>query len=268
MFSLKVPQMGHFLRKGLTLSENKFWVTQITLESVKFPYEQRSCVDLFGFFLMRWVPHWDPRTQAHWPIALYLSFKFIGGYLGVQPPYRGRRSRSASPLLFVLDLSGQNPKSASLPFPKPCICIECVPTFPFLHRISCMREPLLFSSSAACTADWYARLEDLATFCKCFLSSLLKNWTYPSVGLSRHRWPVSYFSRTFHSICLLFSIQFLILDLNLLKDDGRKGSGPIGLVLAPSLASLFTLFCTEFNAHELLFEAFLDITRIFGSIEH
>ncbi len=49
---------------------------------------------------------------------------------------------------------------------------------------------------------------------------------------------VPYFSQTFHSVCFLFSIQLLILDLNLLKDNGRKGSGPIGLDLAPSLASL------------------------------
>ncbi len=27
---------------------------------------------------MRGGSHWDPRTQDHWPIALYLSFKFIG----------------------------------------------------------------------------------------------------------------------------------------------------------------------------------------------
>ncbi len=35
-----------------------------------------------------------------------------------------------------------------------------------------------------------------------------------------------------------FSIQFLILDLNLLKDSGRKDSEPVGLIPAPSLASL------------------------------
>ncbi len=60
----------------------------------------------------------------------------------------------------------------------------------------------------------------------------------------RHSWLVLYFSQTFHSGCFLFSIQFPILDLNLLKGKGRKGSGPIGLVLASSLASLSAVsFC-------------------------
>ncbi len=72
---------------------------------------------LFFYFLFYEVgPNWDPRTQARWPIALYLSFKFIGGYLGVQPSYRGPQSRSASLLLFVLDPSWQSPGSASSPF--------------------------------------------------------------------------------------------------------------------------------------------------------
>ncbi len=61
----------------------------------------------------------------------------------------------------------------------------------------------------------------------CFLSSSLTNWTYLSVGPSRHNCLIPYFSQTSHSVCFLFSIQFLILDLNLLKDNGRKGSGPI-----------------------------------------
>ncbi len=102
-------------------------------------------------------PHWDPRTQAHcWLNALYLLLKFIESYLGVQPPYRGPRSRSTSLLLFVPDPSWQSPRSVSLPFPTPGIRIECVP-FLFLHRICCMRESLLFLSCAACTADWIVR---------------------------------------------------------------------------------------------------------------
>ncbi len=36
---------------------------------------------------------------------------------------------------------------------------------------------------------------------------------------SRHSWLVPYFSQTFQWVCLLFSSQFLILDLNLLKDS-------------------------------------------------
>ncbi len=57
------------------------------------------------FFLLRGESHWDPRTQSRWPITLYLPFKFIGGCLRVQSPYRRPQSRSASPLLFVPDPS-------------------------------------------------------------------------------------------------------------------------------------------------------------------
>ncbi len=56
-------------------------------------------------------------SQAHWPIALSLLFKFLGGYLGVKPPFRGFRSCSVSPLLFVPGPSWQSPRFASLPFP-------------------------------------------------------------------------------------------------------------------------------------------------------
>ncbi len=130
------------------------------------------------------------------------------------------------------------PKVCVITFPTPGIRIECVPTFPFLHRISCMRESLLTSSCAACTAEWHARLGALPTFCN--VSCAVYLWTEHTYQLwsLQNRWLVSYFSQTFHSVCFLFSIQFLISDLNLLKDSGRKGSGLIGLVLAPSLASL------------------------------
>ncbi len=58
--------------------------------------------------------YWDPRTQAYWPIALSLSFKFIGDYLRVHSPYREPQSHSTSPLLFVPDLFWHSPRSASL----------------------------------------------------------------------------------------------------------------------------------------------------------
>ncbi len=93
----------------------------------------------------------DPRTQAYWPIALFLSFKFIGSYSAVQPAYRGLPYWSASPLLFDPDPPRQSPKSASISIPAPGIHIECVPTF--LHHISRMRESVLSSSWAACNAD-------------------------------------------------------------------------------------------------------------------
>ncbi len=49
------------------------------------------------------------------------------------------------------------------------------------------------------------------------------NWTYLSVNPSRNNWLVPYLSYTLHSVCFLFLIQFLILDLHLLKDSCRKG---------------------------------------------
>ncbi len=110
-------------------------------------------------------PHWDSRTQAHWLITLSLSFKVIKAYLGIQPPYWGSRSHSASPLLFVPDPSWQYSRSASLPFPTLGVRIECVVTFPFLRRISCVRLFLLSSSCAAYTADLCARLGTVSAFC-------------------------------------------------------------------------------------------------------
>ncbi len=92
------------------------------------------------FFFCEVDPHWDSKTPALWSVALSLSFKFIGYYLGVQLPYQGPRSNSALPLLFVADPSWQSSRSESFPFPTPGIIIEYVPTFPFLHHISCMRS--------------------------------------------------------------------------------------------------------------------------------
>ncbi len=109
--------------------------------------------------------NWVPRTQAHWLIALSLSFKFIGGYSAVQLPYQGSWYCSASPLLFDPDPSWQNPISVSLSFPTQGIHIECVLMFPFPHRISCMREFLLSSSCVAYNADWYTQLGVLPIFC-------------------------------------------------------------------------------------------------------
>ncbi len=44
-------------------------------------------------------PHWDPRTQAYWPIALYLSFKFIGLFRSPAPLLS---HNPAQPRLFYL----------------------------------------------------------------------------------------------------------------------------------------------------------------------
>ncbi len=147
--------------------------------------------------------YWDPRTRAHWPIALYFSFKFIEVYLGVQPSYQRPRSRSASPFLFVLDPSWQSPRSTSIPFPTPGIRIEWVTTFPFLHHISFLRESLLFPTCAACSADWYAQLGALPTFCN--VSCPVYLWTehiYQLVPPDTVGW-----SHTFHRFSIL-SVSF------------------------------------------------------------
>ncbi len=59
----------------------------------------------FSFFFFCEVgPQLGPQDSGPL-IALYLSFKFLRGYLGVQSPYQAPQSRSSSPLLFVLDPS-------------------------------------------------------------------------------------------------------------------------------------------------------------------
>ncbi len=142
---------------------------------------------LFLFFFACEVgSHWDPRTQAYCPIALYPSFRFIGGCLGVQPPYQCPRSRSASPLLFVPDPSWQNPRSASLPFPTLGIHIECAPMFPFLHCISSLCSPHLVLHVLQTDMQDYEPYQHSAMF----RVSLLMNWTYLSVSPSGHNWLV------------------------------------------------------------------------------
>ncbi len=47
------------------------------------------------FFFCEVGSSWDSRSQAHWPMALSLSFKFIDGYSSVQLPYQGLQFCSA-----------------------------------------------------------------------------------------------------------------------------------------------------------------------------
>ncbi len=151
-------------------------------------------------------PHWDPRTQAHWPVALYLSFKFIGGYLGVQPLYWGSRSHSASP--FLLHTSWQRP-----------ICILTFFNTGNSHR---MCTDISFSTTHLLHEGVFALFILYSMYCRLicpirnptnilqfFLSSLLMNWTYLSVDHSRHRWLVPYLLQIFHSVCFLFQSSFL-----------------------------------------------------------
>ncbi len=105
--------------------------------------------------------YWGTRTQVYWPIALSLSFKFIGGSSAVQtvqPPYRGPRYYSASLLLFAPNPFWQGPRSASLSFLTPGIHIQCIPTFPFFHRIFCMCESQLGALPAFCNVSYLVYL--------------------------------------------------------------------------------------------------------------
>ncbi len=166
------------------------------------------CFVMFEFFFFaRWVPIGTPGLRPAGPLP-YTSHLNSKGYLGIQPPYRGPQFHSASPLLFVLDPSWQNPRSASIPFPTPCIRIEYVPMFPFLHCISYIRESLLPSSCAACTADWYARLGALPTF-----SMFPIQFTYElniPICWSLQTQLASPISQTFHSVCNVWNYQYIV----------------------------------------------------------
>ncbi len=103
---------------------------------------------------------------ARWPIVLSPSFKFIGGYLVVQPPYQ--RLQYCSVYLFFLIWSESiltKSKVCMLIFSNTGIHIEWDSTFPSLYHISCMRDSFFSSSCAAYNADWYAQLGALPTFC-------------------------------------------------------------------------------------------------------
>ncbi len=130
-------------------------------------------------------PNWDHRTQAHWPIALYLSFKFIGCYLGVQLPYKGHNS--AQPRLFYL--------FRIHPGKKLSVCILTFFNTGHSHR---MRTNVSFSAPHLLHEGVFALLLLCSMYCRlicpvrcptnilqCFLSSLLMNLTYLSVGPSR-----------------------------------------------------------------------------------
>ncbi len=97
--------------------------------------------EIIFFFSLRGGPCWDSRTQVHWLIAVYLSFKFIGGYLVAQPPYRGPQL-SLTSFLRAPDPFWQSPRSTSLSFPTPGRAFTQIvyQHFPFLRQITCMRE--------------------------------------------------------------------------------------------------------------------------------
>ncbi len=189
----------------------RYWVVHQTFGfEVDWRFLVQYLVELLKFFIFSFFfevgLNWDPRTQARWPIAPYLSFKFIGDYLGVLPPYQGPWSRSASLFLFVLDPFWQNPRSASLSFSNTGhshrMCTDV--SFSASHLLHEGVFALLILCSMYCRLICPVRIP--TNILQCFLSSLLMNWTYLLVGPSRHNCLVPYFSQTFHSVCFLFSI--------------------------------------------------------------
>ncbi len=195
----------------------KFFVRSQTFNEI---WGEKMPQSRIGNFFCEVGPCWDLRTQAHWPIALSLSFKFIWGYLGVQPPYRGPWSHSAS-LAFIESIMA-----------KPKVCILNFSNTGQPHR---MCTDVSFSAPHLLHKGVFALLILCSIYCRlicpvksptilqCFLSSSLMNWAYLSVGSSRHSWLVPYLSQTLHSVYFLFSIKFIILELNLLQNSGRKG---------------------------------------------
>ncbi len=163
-----------------------------------------SCTQIIEgtFFFFDVSPYWDHRTQAHWLMVLSFSIKFIWGYSAGQPLTKGHNIVQPH-LSFAPDSSRQSPRSASLSSPMLGTHTEYVPMFPFLHRISCMRESLLSSSCTTYTADWYVQSRALPAFCN--ISCPVYSWiehTYRLVSPDIVGW-----SHTFHWLSTL-SVSF------------------------------------------------------------
>ncbi len=143
-------------------------------------------------------PDWNSRTQARWPIALHPSFKFIGGYLGVQSLLPGATIpfNLASFIYFGSILA------------KPTVCILIFSNTGYSHRLctdvsfSAPHLPHEGVSALLILCSMYRRLicpvRNPTNILQCFLSSLLMN-------------------------CFLFSIQFLILESSLSRSS-KSGS--------------------------------------------
>ncbi len=122
-------------------------------------------------FFLQGVPLLGPQDSSPLAHGPTLSFKFIGDYSAIQPPYWGPHC-SASLLLLAPNTSWQPPRFASLSFPTLGIYIECVPAFPFLRRIFYMSEFALF---ILCSIYWrlIRPVRSSTSILQCFLSSLL-----------------------------------------------------------------------------------------------
>ncbi len=112
-------------RVPVIFSESQFNGYLVGFFEIRITEPRISCFKYLTFFLFCEVdPYWDPGTQAHRSIALSISFKFLWGSSAVQPPYRGPRYCSKSPLLFAPDPSWQWSRSSSLFFPMSSIHIK------------------------------------------------------------------------------------------------------------------------------------------------
>ncbi len=158
------------------------------LEKIKEQKEfKKNCRSLFfwrGGFLL------GARTQSHWPIALSLSFKFIGGYSSTSHITEGHDIAQHLLFSFTLDPTWQR---SVLIFSNMGIHIEYVRTFLFY-----IASPAWGSLLSSFLCSTYCRLicplRSSISILQCFLSSLLMNWTCLLIGPSRHRWLVPYLS--------------------------------------------------------------------------
>ncbi len=137
------------------------------------------------FFFSEVGPNWDLRTQARWPIALYLSFKFIGLF----------RSHAPLPRATIpLSLASFICSGSILAKPKVCIltfsntghshrmCADV--SFPAPHLLHERVFALLILCSMYCRLIWPVRSP--TNILQYVLSSLLMNWTY---RVTRRRCP-------------------------------------------------------------------------------
>ncbi len=131
---------------------------------------------------------WDPSTQSCLAHCPFLFVQICEGSSTFQLFHLRSQCRPISPPLIGPDLSRPYPRPLSFPFPAPDIQTECKPTFLILFQISYIWVFSVALIYSACTV--YYRLispvRSLTNNLQCLLSSLLMNWTYLSVGSSKH----------------------------------------------------------------------------------
>ncbi len=152
---------------------------------------RNTCSDFF--FSCEVGSHWDPRTKAHWPITLSLWFKFIRLFRSPATLRRAMIPLSLASFICSGSILG-----------KPKVCILTFSNTWHSHRmctdVSFSAPHILHEGVFALLILWsiYRRLmcpvRSPTNILQCFSSSLLMNWTYLSVGPSRHSWIVQPFT--------------------------------------------------------------------------